>query len=468
MRASLLLASALAVALAAVSASAAPKAAPSPKVDPALHDQALEVLTRGVAFRTVEGAGNTPAYAEYLKSVLVAGGYKPDEIVIEPMFGTALMIARYPGTDPKKKPLVISGHMDVVAANPADWTRDPFKPVVENGFVYGRGAVDDKFDVSIAVVTLAKLRRQGWKPGRDVILALSGDEETKMQTTAVLAKRLAGAEMVLNTDGGGGGLKDGKPTPYGIQGAEKTYSDFTLTFTDPGGHSSRPTPTNAIYRLARALDRIAAYRFPTLSNEITRAALAAEGAQRGGDLGRAMQAFAADPTDAKAVETLSADLSANPLLRTTCVATMLSAGHATNALPQRAEATINCRIFPGTPSEEVRKTLIKVIDDPTAVVTRMDDGAVDSPPSPLRPDVVAAITKAVHARYPGLPIVPAQDAGASDSMYFRAQGIPSYGVSGLFLEEGQSFIHGLNEKAPVAAIDGDLAHWDSILRDLAR
>jgi acetylornithine deacetylase/succinyl-diaminopimelate desuccinylase-like protein len=368
----------LAAALFAASALAAPKptAANPAAADPALHDQALEVLKRGIAFNTSEGAGNTVAYAEYLKGVLVAGGYKADEIVIEPMFGTALLTARYPGTDPKAKPLVISGHMDVVAANPADWTRDPFTPVVENGWIYGRGAVDDKYDVSVVVTELARLRREGWKPGRDVVLALSGDEETTMHTTAVLAKRLAGAELVLNTDGGGGELRDGKPTPYGIQGAEKTYADFTVTFTDPGGHSSRPTPTNAIYRLAKALDRIAAYRFPTMSNEITRAALAAEGAQTPGPLGEAMKAFAADPTNARAVETLSASLDVNPRLRTTCVATMLSGGHATNALPQKASATVNCRIFPGTPSESVRQTLAKVIDDPTAEVKRLDDGSV--------------------------------------------------------------------------------------------
>jgi acetylornithine deacetylase/succinyl-diaminopimelate desuccinylase-like protein len=460
----------LAAALFAASALAAPKpAAPkAPAADPALHDQALEVLKRGIAFNTSEGAGNTVAYAEYLKGLLVAGGYKADEIVIEPMFGTALLTARYPGTDPKAKPLVISGHMDVVAANPADWTRDPFTPVVENGWIYGRGAVDDKYDVSVVVTELARLRREGWKPGRDVILALSGDEETNMRTTAVLAKRLANAELVLNTDGGGGELKAGKPTPYGIQGAEKTYADFTVTFTDPGGHSSRPTPSNAIYRLAKALDRVAAYRFPTMSNEITRAALAAEGADTPGPVGEALKAFAADPTNAQAIEALSANPDVNPRLRTTCVATMISGGHATNALPQKASATVNCRIFPGTPSEQVRQTLVTVIDDATAQVKRLDDGSIDSPASPMRPDVVAAVTKAVHARYPGLTIVPSQDSGASDSMYFRALGVPSYGVSGLFMEQGQSFIHGLNEKAPVAGLDGDLAHWDSLLRDLGK
>jgi acetylornithine deacetylase/succinyl-diaminopimelate desuccinylase-like protein len=457
----------LAAALLASSALAAPQPTP-PKPDPALHDQALEVLKRGIAFNTSEGAGETVAYAEYLKSVLVAGGYAPDEVAITPMDGTAYLIARYPGTDPKKKPLVISGHMDVVAAKREDWTRDPFTPVVENGWIYGRGAVDDKFDVSMVVTKLAQLRKSGWKPGRDVVLALSGDEETQMKTTAVLAETLKDAELVLNTDGGGGSLKGGKPTPYGIQGAEKTYADFVVTLTDPGGHSSRPTPTNPIYRLNRALDRLAAYRFPTMSNEITRAALKAEGDNTPGPLGEAMKRFAANPDDKAAAETLSADLSTSPILRTTCVATEIGGGHAPNALPQKAWANINCRIFPGVSSESIKGQLAEILDLPASAITRPDDGGLDSPASPLRPDVVAAVTKAVHARYPGLAITASQDSGASDSMYFRAKGVPSYGVSGLFMEEGQSFIHGLNEKAPVAGIDGDLAHWDSLLRDMAK
>jgi len=453
----------LAAALLATSALAAPKPAPVP------HDEALEILKKGISYRTVQGGDQFVPYAEYLKSVLVASGYKADEITIEPMAGTAFLIARYPGTDPKKKPIVISGHMDVVEANPADWTRDPFTPVVENGYVFGRGAVDNKFDVSMMVATLAKLRKGGWKPGRDVVLALSGDEETTMKTTAVLAQRLKGAELVLNIDGGGGSLnEDGAPVSFGIQGAEKTYADFHLTVTDPGGHSSRPTPTNAIYRLAKAIDKLEAYAWPTMSNEITRGALAASAKNTPGAVGQALAKFAADPTDKAAIATIRADPTWSPALHTTCVATMLSGGHAPNALPQRAEATVNCRIFPGTSSASVKATLAEIVGDPTVVVTRRDDGSIDSPASPLRPDVVAAVTKAVHARFPGLAIVPSQASGATDSMYFRAAGVPSYGVSGLFMKDSDEFSHGLNERAPVSAIDGDLAHWDSILRDLAK
>lgn len=438
------------------------------KPDAKLHAEALEVLKRSISFRTVAGAGQTVAYAEYLKGVLVAGGFAPSEVTIEPLDGTALLIARYPGANPSKKPIVISGHMDVVEAKASDWTRDPFTPVVDDRYVYGRGATDNKFDVSMMTALLAKLRKDGWKPGRDVILALSGDEETLMRTTAVLAKRLAGAELVINIDGGGGELKGGKPVAYSLEGAEKTYADFTLTVTDPGGHSSRPTPSNAIYRLAHALERIEAYRFPAMSNAFNRAYLAAAASSNPGPLGEAMQRFASNPGDDGAAANLMANVDYGPALHTTCVATMLTGGHASNALPQRAEATVNCRIFPGTSSESVRRTLAEVVADPTVKVTRNDDGSIDSPASPMRPDVLAAVTKAVHATWPGVPIVPGMASGATDSMYFRAAGVASYGAAGLFTENGETFIHGLNERAPLAAIDGALTHYDVLLHELAK
>ena len=455
-------------AIAAVLA-AAPALAATPAPDPALQARALETMKAGVGYRTVQGGDQFIPYAQYLKGLLVAGGYKDSEIVIEPMAGSAFLVARYPGTDPRKKPLIISAHMDVVEARPEDWQRDPFTAVVANGYIYGRGASDNKFDLSVVVTTLAKLRGQGWKPGREIVLALSGDEETAMATTAELARRLKGAEMVLNADGGGGSLdKDGKPIAYGIQGAEKTYADYLLTVTDPGGHSSRPTATNAIYRLAKALDKVAAYRFPAMQNEITRAQMAAAAKTTPGPMAEMLRRYAADASDTAAMEALSADPNYNPGLRTTCVATMLSGGHAPNALPQKATATVNCRIFPGTSSDSVRQTLTEVIGDASVDIKRLGDGSIDSPPSPLRRDVMAAVTKAVHARFPGLAVVPSQAAGATDSMHFRAVGIPSYGVSGMFTKSGESFAHGLNEKAPLAAIDGSLAHWDSILRDLAK
>lgn len=290
------------------------------------------------------------AYAGWIRDFLVKAGYSPSDIAVEPVAGTATLTARLPGRDPSRKPLVVSGHMDVVEARAEDWTRDPFTPVVENGYVFGRGAADNKFDISMVVATLARLRSENWRPGRDVILALSGDEETLMRSTATLAQKLKGVDLVLNADGGGGELDaPGKAVSYGIQGAEKTYADFTLEATDPGGHSSRPTPGNPIYRLARALERVEAHRFPVQSNEITLVSLAASGRGLEGPTGDALRHLSANPSDTEAAKTLSDDPSWAPYLRTTCVATLVSGGHASNALPQRASANVNCKIFPGRP-----------------------------------------------------------------------------------------------------------------------
>ncbi|MCR5880626.1 M20/M25/M40 family metallo-hydrolase [Phenylobacterium sp. J367] len=453
---------------AALACLAAPAAA---KPTPAEHAEALEILTQAVAFRTVIGhPDQAVAYAEAIKARLVKAGFNPADIKITPSDGTAYMTARYPGRDRTKKPIVILGHMDVVEAKREDWTRDPFTPVVENGYVYGRGSVDNKFDVSMAVATLVKLKRAGWTPGRDVILALSGDEETAMATTQKLAAELKGAEMALNADGGGGLLDEkGQPVVYGLQAGEKTYADFTLTVTDPGGHSSRPGKTNAINTLAKALEKIGAYSFPVMRSELTDAYFRASAPKTDGAAGEAMKRYVANPEDKDAVAELAADPEYVGQLRTTCVATQVAGGHAPNALPQRATANINCRIFPGTPSESVRQELAGVIADPAVKIERVTgDGAIDSPASPLRPDVMAAVKKAVNARYPGLTIVPSMSAGATDSMHFRAQGVPSYGVAGLFMKSSDDFAHGLNERAPVAAIDGALDHWESLLKDLAK
>jgi len=455
-------------ALLALPLSTALAAAP-PAPAPSLHEQALETLERGVAFRTVLPGDQVPAYAAYLKSILVQAGFAPEDVTVTPMAGTARLVARYRGADPARKPIVIIDHMDVVEAKPADWTRDPFTPVVANGYVFGRGAYDDKFDVSVIVTVLGKLKREGWKPGRDVVLALSGDEETQMHTGRANAYELKGAELVLNGDAGGGVLADdGKPLFYGLQAAEKTYADFSITVTNPGGHSSRPGKTNAIYQLSADLERLAAYRFPVMRSEITEAAFKAAAPITPGPTGAALRRYVANPKDAKAIEILSADPDYVGQLRTTCVATMVSAGHAPNALPQRAQATVNCRIFPGTPSEAVRKVLEQVIADPGAAVVRLDDGSIDAPASRLRPDVMAAVSKAVHARAPGLPIVPSMSAGATDSMFFRAEGVPAYGVSGVFMRPSDDFAHGLNERVPVGSIDGALMQWEIILKELAK
>src|SRR6516164_4076212 len=303
--------------------------------------QALDLAKQAIALRSVRGPGNqVPQVAALFKSALVAGGFNDADVTITPVDDTAFLVARWKGQDPKLKPLVISGHMDVVEAKPSDWERDPFTPVIENGLLYGRGASDMKLDDALAVAALVELKREGYTPQRDIVLAFSGDEETRMKTTGMLAKELADAEMLLNVDGTGGQLDSaGKPQYFTWSGAEKTYADFELTVTSPGGHSSRPYEPNAINQLSAALVRIGQYKFKPELSELTRAYFtAAARYERRPEIAAAMRAFAADATDANAIEVLRANPGSVGKIGTTCVVTMISGGHAMNALPQRAGA----------------------------------------------------------------------------------------------------------------------------------
>ncbi len=451
-------------------ATAAPHAAFA-QGNPQAEAQALDLLKRGIAFRTVAGPGNqTPEYAAYLKGVLVAGGFAAEDVRVETIDDTAYLVARYRGTGKAKKPILVSGHMDVVEAKPADWERDPFTPVIENGYIFGRGASDMKYDLSTMVATVLQLKREGFKPGRDIVLLFSGDEETSMKTTMALAEQYPDAELLLNIDGGGGDYDEaGKPHLFGVQGAEKTYADFALTFTNPGGHSSAPRKTNAITQLARALERIGAYEFPGQVNEITRASLLASASTEADPrLADAMRRFAANPEDASARTTLRAQPGLVGQTGTTCVATMVNAGHALNALPQRATANINCRIFPGTPVAAVAAKLVEVVGDPAMKIETLESGSVASDASPLRPDLMAAVTGAVHARFPGVQVVPVMSSGATDSMWFRAKGVPSYGISPVFSKASDSFAHGLNERTSLGEIAPSIVFYKRVLTALAK
>ena len=428
---------------------------------------AKAILMRSVAVRTVQGAGQVPKLAAYYADVLRQAGFAEEDIVITPMGETATFAATIRGRDAALKPLLMIGHMDVVEADPKDWTRDPFVPVEENGYIFGRGAEDNKYDVAMMVATLAQLKKEGWTPRRTVTLLLSGDEETDMATTRALAARYKDAEMLLNGDGGGGLLNEaGEPVLYQLQAGEKTYADFEIGFTDAGGHSSAPTPGNPIYKLAKAIDRIAAYEFPAMRNELTQASLALSADRIGGEVGQAMRRFA-ETGDPAAAKILSSRPEFVGQVRTTCVATMAQAGHALNALPQSAKVSVNCRIFPGVPIEDVKAQLVKVVNDPSATVTTLND-PTGSDASPLRADVMDAVRDAVSARAPGIAIMPGMSAGATDSVHFRALGVPSYGVSSLFMRAEDGFAHGLNERVPVAGIRESLEQWDRVLRALAR
>ncbi|MGA0586297.1 M20/M25/M40 family metallo-hydrolase [Dyella sp. KRB-257] len=456
-------------ALVALACCAAPAVALAATATPRALAETMAMLRHAISVPTVKGNHQVPALAAYFADKLRQGGFAANDIQIIPVGETAALVARYRGTG-HGKPIYLSGHMDVVAARRADWTRDPFTLVQENGYLYGRGTADMKTAAVVLVETLIRLKREGFKPSRDIVLLLSGDEETDMATTRELARRYHDAEFLLNADAGGGTLDpaSGKPVVYQIQAAEKTYADFRITLTSPGGHSSEPTADNAIYRLAKVIDRVAGYAFPPMINDITRASLHATGAHTPGALGAAMTRFAADPDDTAAAATISADPAYVGQIRTTCVATMLDGGHALNALPQSASVNVNCRIFPGTSVASVRDTLTKVIDDPSASITVLPPPPVESPASPLRPDVIAAVSAAVHARFPGVEIAPGMSAGASDSMYFRNAGVPSYGVDAAFTKPDDTYAHGLNEKLPASEVGAGLEFWHRVLMQLAK
>jgi acetylornithine deacetylase/succinyl-diaminopimelate desuccinylase-like protein len=432
--------------------------------------QALDLAKQAIALRSVRGPGNQAAQvAALFRSALIAGGFGDSEVMITPVDDTAFVIARWKGRDPNLKPLVILGHMDVVEARRSDWERDPFAPVIENGFLFGRGASDMKLDDALAVAALIELKRQGYKPRRDLVLGLSGDEETTMKTTQMLARELSSAELVLNIDGTGGQLdQNGKPQYFTWSGAEKTYADFELTVTSPGGHSSRPYDPNAITQLSAALARIGQYKFKPELSELTRAYFIAAAHYETPEIAAAMRAFAADPTDSTAIAVLRANPATIGKIGTTCVATMINGGHALNALPQRATANVNCRIFPGHPRAEIMEELRAVAADPAVQFKDVSTGSVATDASPIRPDVVEAITRAIRIGYPGIPVFPTMSAGASDSMWFRNEHIPSYGVSPLFIKDSDRFSHGLNERIPVGDIKPSMAYMVSLFTELSK
>jgi carboxypeptidase PM20D1 len=429
--------------------------------------EAFEILKEAIEVPTVAGRGQVPVLADTLARRLVAGGFAVEDLRFVPMGETGYFVARYPGRDPGAAPAVILGHLDVVEASAEDWERDPFVAVVEDGFVFGRGSSDNKADIAMSMAAVLGLKREGWVPARNVLLAFTGDEETQMATTAAMTEELAGAWMVLNGDAGGGKLDpEGRPEVYMVQAGEKTYADIRLTLTDPGGHSSRPGPTNAIAAMSEALAQISAYRFPPQVSPLTRAFWEGTAPSVSAELGAAMRALAADPANAEAAELLSARPDYIGVVRTTCVPTMVSGGHAPNALPQSVTANVNCRIFPGDPIQATVETLRGVVTNPAIGFELIDSGAVEAPESPLRDDLMAALRAAVHERAPGLAIVPFMSTGATDSSHFRVRGVPAFGVSATFLRPEDDFAHGLNERVPLATLDPGVRQWQTLLREL--
>lgn len=439
---------------------------------PAAEKQALDLAQQAIALRSVQGEGNRTAEVDALfRAALIAGGWNAADIEITPVDDTAYMVATWKGSDSSLKPLVFSGHLDVVEADPKDWERDPFKPAIENGYLFGRGSIDMKTSAALTVASLIELRKSGYKPRRTIIVAFSGDEETTMKTSTILADKLSNAELVVNIDGGGGTLdeKTGKPTFWGWDGAEKTYIDYQLTVTDPGGHSSAPRPVNAIVEMSKALEKIGAYHFKTEINPITKAFFEGAAKFKDSTMASAMRSFAANPNDQAAAAILRADPSQVGKISTTCVPTMVQGGHAQNALPQKVTANINCRVFPGHSREEIGHELERVIDMPNVKVTDVTGNqSTVSPASPLRPDFVAAVTKAMGKAYPGVAIFPVQASGASDSMWFRAKGVDSYGASPVFVKDSDDFAHGLNERIPLSNIAPGVAYYLTLIPELSK
>ncbi|WP_430388897.1 M20/M25/M40 family metallo-hydrolase [Dyella sp. 20L07] len=431
--------------------------------------QARDIFSHLIAFKTEIGQGQVPVMVNYLADQFRAAGFPDSDIHIIPHGETAAMVVRYRGNGAGGKPIALMAHLDVVTAKPEDWQRDPFKLTEEGGYFFGRGTEDIKNGVTVLAASFIQLKKAGFVPTRDLIIVYTGDEETSQDTMEDLVKNhrdLVDAEFALNTDAGGGELSEsGKPLVFGLQTAEKAYASFELTTHNPGGHSSLPRPDNAIYELADALKKVQGYQFPVMWNDTTLASFKTTGETTQGKLGEAMRAFAKNPQDAAAAAVLAAEPSEVGKTRTTCVATLLRGGHADNALPQSATATINCRVFPGVAIDTVRKTLQEQVG-PKVEVTLVGK-AVSSDASPLRPDVLAAVTKAVHSIHPGVPITPIQESGATDGLYYRAAGIPTYGVGGIFMKKSDAFAHGLNERIPVKSFYDNLAYWHVLLTTLA-
>jgi carboxypeptidase PM20D1 len=431
----------------------------------------LEIYTRIVEVESSKNLGNVPEIANYLADELRAAGFAEDDVEVVPFGETAALIARYRGNGSSgNAPILFLGHMDVVEALEEDWERPPFKLTSDDKYFFGRGTIDNKFGVAHITSTFIRLKKEGYVPNRDLIIAFSGDEETTMKSTEMLAyerEDLAEAEYALNSDAGGGDLdKDGNVTVYLIQAAEKTYASWDITARNPGGHSSRPRPDNAIYDLADAIGKIQDYKFPVRWNDMTLEFFDETGRQLGGELGEAMQRFAADPGDEAAADRLSIEGSYVGMTRTTCVVTMLRAGHAENALPQSATATVNCRIFTGYPATEVLETLKQLVGN-EAIEFEVLYPPVESPVSELREDIRAAVSESVHIRYPGVRILGIMESGGTDGMHFRIAGIPTWAVSGIFMDPDEMFAHGLNERVPKKAFYDALDHWSIIIKDLA-
>jgi len=418
------------------------------------HQQLAKDILRELVEIDTTQKGNTTIAAEAAAARLLAEGFpEEDVLVMGPTEDRGNLIVRYRGRsgETARKPILLMAHLDVVAADPDDWELDPFTMHEQDGYFIGRGTRDDKDDAAVHIANLIRMKRERFQPDRDIIVALTADEEAGEQNGIkwLLANHrdLIDAEYALN-EGGDGVIRNGEHVANQVQATEKIYLDYQLETTDPGGHSSVPRKDTAINRLADALIRIRAHEFPVVLNPVTSLYFERSADLAEAELAAAMRAITQHPVDAAAVAYLSRTPTYNAMLRTTCVATTVNAGHAANALPQRATANINCRMLPTDSSTAVLETLITVIGDPRVSVTEIYP-EIPSPPSPLTGELLTVIEDLTEQFWPGVPVIPTMGTGATDGLFLRNAGIPVYGVSGTFYDIAADTRHGLNERVRI-------------------
>jgi acetylornithine deacetylase/succinyl-diaminopimelate desuccinylase-like protein len=436
------------------------------------HQLGHAILRELIETNTTASAGNTTIAAEQLQVRFRDAGFAPeDDQVVGPTPKNRNLVVRYRGSG-AHKPVLLLAHLDVVEARRDDWTYDPFLLTERDGYFYGRGTQDVKGGAAMLVTALLRMKQEKIVPDRDLILALTAGEEGGMPYNGVQwlianKKPLIDAEYVINVDAGGGELENAKHTLFDVQAAEKVYHSVSLTAKNPGGHSSLPRKDNAIYELAKALERVGAYEFPAKPNDVVKKYFAQAASTVAPQVAADMRAVAAKTATPAAIARLSATPLYNALMRTTCVATMLNGGHAPNALPQTATATVNCRMLPGDDPAAVEQALVRAIGD-TGVHVAPIDTARPSPASPLRPDVFSAVEASVKAVWGNVPIVPIMETGATDGLFLRNAGVPVYGFSGLFIATNDIRAHGKDERILVSAFDDGLDFTYDFLKRIAR
>ena len=474
-----LIAFALATAVAGTAVAATdPRTVPT-QLPPAWQAKTRAVFKQAIEIPSVHNRGEVPRVAKLLADQFRAAGIPDADIHIMPYEAlpgdqTAALIVRWRSAHATKKPMLILGHMDVVEAKREDWKFDPFVFREQDGYFLGRGSSDMKNGDVATTMAAVKLMSEGFKPNRDIIFFYSGDEETRGVGATLGStkwRNLTDAEFGLNADGGCASYDEQfRPLGCGISMAEKTFQTYFFTTHNPGGHSSRPRPDNAIYDLADALEKLRSHRFQPMQNDVTRAYFTERAAQEGNSaLGQAIRRWLANPNDGAAADAIEANPLEVGFTRTRCVATMLQAGHADNALPQSATATVNCRIFPQVQPKDVQAELQALVGPNVEVKPDPNYIGLPTPASPLRADVVAAVTKAIRRFHgPAMHVYPMMSTGASDGSFFRAQGIPVYDIDGSWgISPLDERAHGLDERIPVRAMYDDVLHWESIIRDLA-